>query len=109
MKPGWGDWAGPGQDAVAIGQKTARKRERLLQQAEAESEALRKNRADSGQKLFNVMISERRVKSASKYKIDSIPHPFTSREEYERSIQMPVGGTAFTPTYMHYFRLITDC
>jgi U3 small nucleolar RNA-associated protein 14 len=43
-------------------------------------------------KIFNVMISDKRVKTAAKYKIDEVPHPFTTREEYERSMQMPVGG-----------------
>jgi U3 small nucleolar RNA-associated protein 14 len=31
------------------------------------------------------------VKTASKYKVGEIPHPFTTREEYERSLQMPLG------------------
>ena len=39
----------------------------------------------------NVMICDRRVKSDAKYKISTVPHPFTSREQYERSLQMPLG------------------
>ena len=36
-------------------------------------------------------LSDRRVKTAGKYKITGVPHPFTSREEYEQSLRMPVG------------------
>ena len=39
----------------------------------------------------NVVLSDRRVKTAGKYKITGVPHPFTSREEYEQSLRMPVG------------------
>ena len=49
-------------------------------------------RKDGDKKLMRVMISERRIKTASKYKIDHIPHPFRTREEYEKSLQMPLGG-----------------
>jgi U3 small nucleolar RNA-associated protein 14 len=38
------------------------------------------------------MISDRRIKTASKYKISEVPHPFTSREEYEQSLRLPIGG-----------------
>jgi U3 small nucleolar RNA-associated protein 14 len=56
---------------------------------EEESTKQRAMRKDG--KIMNVVISDRRVKTAAKYKISDIPHPFTSREEYERSIQMPLG------------------
>ena len=41
---------------------------------------------------MNVMLSERRIKTASKFRAEEIPYPFKTREEYEHSIQMPLGG-----------------
>jgi U3 small nucleolar RNA-associated protein 14 len=88
VKPGWGDWAGPG--LAGISKKTLLRRDIMLKAAEQESQEKRKNRKDS--KMYNVVLSDRRIKTASKYKLAEIPHPFTTREEYERSIQMPLGG-----------------
>ena len=88
VKAGWGDWAGPGN--TGISPAAVKRRDKAVQRVIGESEAMRKARKDS--KLLNVIISEDRIKTDSKYKISKIPHPFTSREEYERSLQMPVGA-----------------
>lgn len=102
VKSGWGDWAGPGN--TGISDKILKKRDRLLKISEAEADEKRKQRADVKNKnLYNVMISDRRVKTAAKYKIDEIPHPFTTREEYERSLQMPIGGRL--PECMYIFEV----
>lgn len=55
-----------------------------------EHDTLKLQRQDAKKK--NVMISEKRIKAQAKYKLGDVPHPFSSREEYERSLQMPVGG-----------------
>ena len=89
VKAGWGDWAGPG--AAGVSTKILNIRDRLLKKVEEETTEKKKGRKDA--KMPNVMISDRRVKTAAKYKISDIPHPFTSREEYERSMQMPLGCT----------------
>ena len=91
VKAGWGDWAKPGEGQL-ISQKILNNRDRLLAQVNSENSAKVAARKDSAAKLLNVVISERRIKTASKYKVADIPHPFTSREEYERSLQMPLGG-----------------
>lgn len=88
VKAGWGDWAGPGNQMVS--QKILNKRDEKLSKIKQESEEQKSKRKDK--KLMNVLISEKRIKTASKYKIADIPHPFTTREEYERSLQMPLGG-----------------
>ena len=36
-------------------------------------------------------VSKKRIKSAAPLKIGEVPYPFTSREQYERSLQVPVG------------------
>lgn len=89
VKAGWGDWAGPG--AAGVGPKTLLKRDRLVKAAEAEALQQKAGRKDTKAKLFNVLLSEKRIKTAAKYKLAAVPHPFTTREEYERSIQMPLG------------------
>ena len=88
VKPGWGEWAGIGLSGVS--QKTLASRERQIKKIDEESAEKRALRKDG--KIFNVVLSDRRIKSAAKYKIGEVPHPFTTREEYERSIQMPLGG-----------------
>jgi Utp14 protein len=91
VKAGWGDWAGPG--ATGVSTKILDIRNRLLKQVNEDSENKKRGRKDT--KMPNVMISDRRIKTAAKYKISEIPHPFTTREEYERSLQMPLGGECY--------------
>lgn len=74
-----------------VSQKILNTRDRLLTAVNADNKKKIENRKDNAAKMMNVMISERRVKTAAKYKIADIPHPFSTREEYERSLQMPIG------------------
>ena len=60
-----------------------------MAKVEKESEEKRANRKDK--KMPNVIISEKHLKGTMKYKIDKLPHPFKTREEYEQSIRMPLG------------------
>eukprot|EP01036_Dinobryon_divergens_P030037 gene30037-39228_t len=46
---------------------------------------------DSSKKMMNAMISERRIKSAAKFKIADIPHPFTTNVLY--ACQSEMSGT----------------
>ena len=46
-------------------------------------------RADAGK--AHVIISEKKDKKASKYLVKDLPYPYTSRAQYERSLQTPVG------------------
>jgi U3 small nucleolar RNA-associated protein 14 len=92
VKAGWGDWAGPG--ATLVSAKILKTRDRLLSKVEAEDAQQRAKRRD--QKIPNVILSDRRIKTAAKYKVATVPHPFTTMEEYERSLQMPIGGTHST-------------
>ena len=39
----------------------------------------------------NVIISTRTNKLQKKYQLEKVPYPFTSLEQYERSLQDPVG------------------
>ncbi len=68
----------------------SKKRQRLLKNLEEQAASSKAGRIDA--RLANVIISERRIKTSAKFKISDIPHPFTTVEEYERSLQMPLGG-----------------
>ena len=92
VKAGWGDWAGPGGQGL-ISQRILDKRQAMLSKVQTENSQKKALRKDT--KMLNVHISERRVKTASKYKIADLPHPFTSWEQYEKSMQMPLGGGFF--------------
>jgi len=89
VKAGWGDWAGPGAGGMQISQRTLNKRDKLLTKIQSEHASKVMHRSDA--KQAGVMISQRRIKTAAKFKISEIPHPFTTVEEYERSLQMPLG------------------
>jgi U3 small nucleolar RNA-associated protein 14 len=88
VKAGWGDWAGPGE--MVVSKKILDKRNKLVMQVQKDNEIKKLERKDA--KLSNVMISERRITNAAKYKVGEVPYPFKSREEYERSLQLPLGG-----------------
>jgi len=88
VKAGWGDWAGPGENNM-ISQKILNVRDRKMKMVEDEADLKKKGRKDT--KMANVLLSDRRIKTAAKFKIAEIPHPFTTREEYEQSLKMPIG------------------
>ena len=46
-------------------------------------------RADVGK--AHVIISERKDKKASKYLVRDLPYPYTSKAQFERSLEQPVG------------------
>ena len=50
-----------------------------------------------------VILSEKRDKKLAKLQAATVPYPFTSREQYERSLRAPVGkewNTSTTVSYM---------
>ena len=83
---GWGSWGGMGakRDRRAEERKrtAAEAREALL----AEAAAKRKDAA-----LRNVIVSEKRDKKAAQFTTAGVPFPFTSREQFERSLRQPIG------------------
>jgi U3 small nucleolar RNA-associated protein 14 len=48
-----------------------------------------KSRADYGKS--HVIISEKRDKKASKYLVNDLPYPYTSKAQFERSLSTPLG------------------
>jgi len=80
--PGWGSWTGDGLSK----KERARNKGRFLTKAEGIKE---QNRKDA--KLDRVIINEKRVKKNGKYLAATLPHPFETRQQYERSLRLPVG------------------
>jgi U3 small nucleolar RNA-associated protein 14 len=87
---GWGTWAGDGIS------KRERKRNAAIHakfraQNSTKVAGIRpQDRKDA--KLEKVIISQKRIKNNAGYLATSLPFPFKTRAEYERSIRMPVGG-----------------
>ena len=48
-----------------------------------------KSRADYGK--AHVIISEKKDKKAQKYLVKDLPYPYTSKAQYERSLETPLG------------------
>ncbi|KAL6039746.1 hypothetical protein STEG23_009692 [Scotinomys teguina] len=78
--PGWGEWVGMGL------KPSAKKRRRFLIKAPESSPRKDKN-------LPNVIISEKRNIHAAAHQVRAVPHPFTHHQQFERTIQNPVGCT----------------
>lgn len=75
--PGWGSWGGTD---IAPKKKYVKKVKGIVNQ---------KNRKDFS--LDKVIINERYNKKAAVYNAKDVPFPFETREQYERSLRMPIG------------------
>ncbi|RGP70678.1 hypothetical protein FLONG3_7357 [Fusarium longipes] len=80
--PGWGSWVGDGVSA----KEKKRHYGRFLTKVDG---IKKKDRKDA--KLEKVIINEKRVKKNDRYLASQLPHPFESRQQYERSLRLPVG------------------
>lgn len=103
--PGWGSWAGEG-----VSKKQQKRQKRFLTTVEGIKPDKRKDAI-----LGHVIINEKRVKKVSsvndrlrdpsilqchsadylsqnvKYLASQLPHPFESKQQYERSLRLPIG------------------
>lgn len=77
--PGWGSWGGSDQP-----QKPKKKYVRKV-----DGVARKDTRQDKGKD--NVIINERLNKHNLKYQSANVPHPYETREQYERALRMPIG------------------
>ncbi|OAC99453.1 hypothetical protein MUCCIDRAFT_148871 [Mucor lusitanicus CBS 277.49] len=78
--PGWGAWAGAGV-------KKNKKKKKILKVTKGIEADKRKDA-----KLAHVIINEKLNKKAEKYRATSVPFPFKTMEQYERSISTPMGS-----------------
>mmetsp|Transcript_16919 Transcript_16919/g.22148 ORF Transcript_16919/g.22148 Transcript_16919/m.22148 type:complete len:867 (+) Transcript_16919:59-2659(+) len=77
---GWGSWTGAG---------VAKK----INPVSKKSKKDKRNPGPKSQKKRRrVIVNEKRNKKFSKYLVEKVPYPFTSREQYERSLSNPLGN-----------------
>ncbi|TKA34059.1 hypothetical protein B0A50_00039 [Salinomyces thailandicus] len=86
--PGWGSWTGSGL-SKSIRKANKRAQHNPLFKHKLPGGIAPEKRKDA--KLPNVVISERREKKGGKYQAPMLPHGFETREQYERSLRVPVG------------------
>ncbi|KIV99368.1 uncharacterized protein PV09_08913 [Verruconis gallopava] len=84
--PGWGSWVGAG---LSKREKQQQKRPPHANQLKKIEGIERSKRRDA--KLKGVVINEKRNKANAQYLASELPHVYGSKQEYERSIRMPVG------------------
>uniref|UniRef100_A0A7S1YUJ8 Uncharacterized protein n=1 Tax=Ditylum brightwellii TaxID=49249 RepID=A0A7S1YUJ8_9STRA len=84
---GWGSWVGVG--APPPKKKSRKNLPAHLQPPEKKKEEKGRRRQDDNKK--NVIINERRIKKNAKFQLHHIPHPYTSREQYEIAMAGGVG------------------
>ncbi|KAG9124690.1 hypothetical protein FRC07_010612 [Ceratobasidium sp. 392] len=77
--PGWGSWGGRGT------KKSAPRQNRIKKIAGVDAS----KRADAGKS--HVIISEKKDKKAAKYLVKDLPYPYTSKEQFARSMATPIG------------------
>lgn len=77
--PGWGSWAGSGVNP--------KKKRKFIKKVKGVVE--KEKRKDKN--LKNVIINEKVNKKNLKYQSSAVPFPFENREQYERSLRMPLG------------------
>lgn len=81
--PGWGTWSNPNKKEPAWVRDA---------KAKAESRKAAAARARKDASMEFVVISEKwDGRNASKYKTQTVPFPFNSKETYERSMRQPLG------------------
>ncbi|EFX03114.1 small nucleolar ribonucleoprotein complex subunit putatrive [Grosmannia clavigera kw1407] len=92
--PGWGSWSGEG-----ISKRSAKRDQNRLETKTAASKDKKpKPVARRDDKLERVIISERRVQKNAKYLASQLPHQFETKNQYERSLRLPVGPEWGTKT-----------
>ncbi|KAJ2335013.1 hypothetical protein GGI00_001580, partial [Coemansia sp. RSA 2681] len=78
--PGWGSWGGTGVTPA---------KSKIIRKAAEGSGVLKQNRLDA--KMGEVIINQKPAKSANKYFASNLPFPFYTSEQYEETLQAPLG------------------
>ncbi|CAG8260744.1 unnamed protein product [Penicillium salamii] len=78
---GWGSWAGEG-----VSKKQQKRQKRDLTTVAGVKPQQRKDA-----KLDRVIINQKRIQKNKKYMATQLPHQFESKQQYERSLRMPLG------------------
>ncbi|RHY85575.1 hypothetical protein DYB37_002697 [Aphanomyces astaci] len=84
---GWGSWAGEGIKPSKRQNARLALAHRTVQEAKEAALAKRKDH-----KMDAVLINEKKDKKAAKFMVNTVPYPFTSREQYELAMRNPLGS-----------------
>lgn len=82
--PGWGSWTGEG-----ISKREQKRNARNTKTVTTVKGVAQDQRKDKN--LERVIINEKRIKKNGKYLASELPHPFENRQQYERSLRLPLG------------------
>lgn len=85
--PGWGSWTGEGL-SKSVKKANARQRHNPLFKTKLPG-VRTEDRKDA--KLENVIISEKSDRKGKKYQADILPHSYETKQQYERSLRVPMG------------------
>jgi len=86
---GWGSWTGKGAPTQKMNRRHSKKFKKNKTKIAMAAKAKRDARKDRD--LKHVIISEKRNKHVAKYNVETVPHPFKTRAEYEASLRNPLG------------------
>mmetsp|Transcript_42237 Transcript_42237/g.83172 ORF Transcript_42237/g.83172 Transcript_42237/m.83172 type:complete len:774 (-) Transcript_42237:85-2406(-) len=95
VSDGWGSWAGMGAPPPrpppeeSNGRNSKRKRQNDTPAPPPKATARGADTLDRNMPL--VIVSKKRIKAAARLKVGEVPYPFTSREQYERTLAVPAG------------------
>ncbi|KAJ5788599.1 hypothetical protein N7457_003589 [Penicillium paradoxum] len=78
---GWGSWAGEGVS----------KRQQKRQKRDITTVAGVKPQQRKDAKLDRVIINQKRIQKNKKYMASQLPHEFETKQQYERSLRLPLG------------------
>ncbi|RMY94686.1 hypothetical protein D0861_01186 [Hortaea werneckii] len=86
--PGWGSWTGTGLSR-SIQKANKKQQHNPLFKHKLPGGVRPEQRKDA--RLPNVIISEKKDRKGGKYQAPMLPHGFEQKEQYERSLRVPVG------------------
>ncbi|KAI5850443.1 Utp14 protein-domain-containing protein [Morchella snyderi] len=89
--PGWGSWAGEGLPQTQAQGALDARFVKVVKGVVAPER--RKDR-----RLARVVVNEKRVKKNVKYHASALPHVFETKQQYERSLRIPIGPEWATKT-----------
>eukprot|EP00760_Papus_ankaliazontas_P038292 PhM_4_TR9056/c0_g1_i1/m.60014/K14567/UTP14; U3 small nucleolar RNA-associated protein 14 len=84
--PGWDEWGG---QSKVLNRRQAARHARLELARKMEMDELRKKRRDAG--LEHVVINENADTQPAPFVLTKVPFPYTSAEQYDRAMRMPLG------------------
>jgi len=82
--PGWGSWVGEG---IKNNDQTKELKTEKTKTSKDKTKQIKRQ----DDRLKNVIIDQKRDKKFSKYRMDSLPHPFVSKSQFDSSTRMPIG------------------